>query len=144
MASGVGNFLMKSVPPSRRQGALSPAAQLYRSIAKEVPRILTIYDIDMDYNEVNKHPKQDHEGHLMRNERIVVFGAFGVVNDCKCGSVIQIVCRFLVFTLLMYALRAKRKNPAVPVQASYVQWRNRHSNSSTALLSVCLSVVCSR
>lgn len=52
MATGVGNFLMKSVPPSRRQGALSPAAQLYRAIAKEVPRILTIYDIDMDYNEV--------------------------------------------------------------------------------------------
>lgn len=52
MATGVGNFLMKSVPPSRRQGALSPAAQLYRAIAKEVPRVLTIYDIDMDYNEV--------------------------------------------------------------------------------------------
>lgn len=52
MATGVGNFLMKSVPPSRRQGALSPAAQLYRAMAKEVPRVLTIYDIDMDYNEV--------------------------------------------------------------------------------------------
>lgn len=52
MATGVGNFLMKSVPPSRRKGALSPAANLYRAIAKEVPRILTIYDIDMDYSEV--------------------------------------------------------------------------------------------
>lgn len=51
MATGVGNFLMKSVPPSRRKGALSPAANLYRAITKEVPRILTIYDIDMDYNE---------------------------------------------------------------------------------------------
>lgn len=46
---------MKSMPPSRRVGALSPAAQLYRAISKEVPRVLTIYDIDMDYNEV-KHP----------------------------------------------------------------------------------------
>eukprot|EP00904_Undaria_pinnatifida_P007171 jgi/Undpi1/3584/HiC_scaffold_16.g06956.m1 len=48
MASGLGNYMMKSVGPSRT-GAASPAAQLYRAIAKEVPRVLTIYDIDMDF-----------------------------------------------------------------------------------------------
>lgn len=43
--------MMKSVGPSRI-GAASPATQLYRAIAKEVPRILTIYDIDMDFAQV--------------------------------------------------------------------------------------------
>ncbi|CAM9382850.1 unnamed protein product [Ectocarpus sp. 4 AP-2014] len=48
MASGLGNYMMKSVGPSRT-GTASPATQLYRAIAKEVPRILTIYDVDMDF-----------------------------------------------------------------------------------------------
>lgn len=52
MASGLGNYMMKSVGPSRT-GAASPAAQLYRAIAKEVPRVLTIYDIDMDFAQVS-------------------------------------------------------------------------------------------
>lgn len=43
--------MMKSVGPSRI-GGVSPATQLYRAIAKEVPRILTIYDIDMDFAQV--------------------------------------------------------------------------------------------
>ncbi|CAN0556729.1 unnamed protein product, partial [Ectocarpus sp. 8 AP-2014] len=42
---------MKSVGPSRT-GTASPATQLYRAIAKEVPRILTIYDVDMDFAQV--------------------------------------------------------------------------------------------
>lgn len=52
MASGLGNFMMKSVGPSRT-GTASPAKQLYRAIAKEVPRILTIYDVDMDFAQVS-------------------------------------------------------------------------------------------
>ena len=51
MASGLGNYMMKSVSPSRT-GTASPATQLYRAISKEVPRILTIYDIDMDFAQV--------------------------------------------------------------------------------------------
>lgn len=51
MASGLGNYMMKSVGPSRT-GTASPATQLYRAIAKEVPRILTIYDVDMDFAQV--------------------------------------------------------------------------------------------
>lgn len=43
--------MMKSVAPSRT-GTASPATQLYRAIAKEVPRVLTIYDIDMDFAQV--------------------------------------------------------------------------------------------
>lgn len=43
--------MMKSVGPSRT-GTASPATQLYRAIAKEVPRILTIYDVDMDFAQV--------------------------------------------------------------------------------------------
>jgi hypothetical protein len=34
----------------------SPVMDLYRRICKEVPRILTIYDIDMDTAEVSVPP----------------------------------------------------------------------------------------
>lgn len=52
MASGLGNYMMKSVGPSRT-GTASPATQLYRAISKEIPRILTLYDIDMDFAQVS-------------------------------------------------------------------------------------------
>lgn len=68
MASGLGNYMMKSVGPSRTGGA-SPAAQLYRAIAKEVPRVLTIYDIDMDFAQVGACFQWREEGwgaNLMR------------------------------------------------------------------------------
>lgn len=81
MASGLGNYMMKSVGPSRT-GAASPAAQLYRAIAKEVPRVLTIYDIDMDFAQVGACLQWGEEGrgaNLMR-----------LLRDRACSG----TCRF--------------------------------------------------
>ncbi|CAM9839413.1 unnamed protein product [Choristocarpus tenellus] len=51
MASGVGNYLMKSLPSATRVEGASSSVQLYRTITKELPRVLILYDIDMSFQE---------------------------------------------------------------------------------------------
>jgi hypothetical protein len=46
----------------------SPVMDLYRRICKEVPRILTIYDIDMDTAEVNVTPSKLLRQQFMHSE----------------------------------------------------------------------------
>ncbi len=52
MAEGLAGAMRKS-GAAFKGGLRSPAMTLYRNICKEIPRILTIYDIDMKVPEVS-------------------------------------------------------------------------------------------